>query len=396
MSFIAFVAKRFNEDRCAQIASSLTYTTLLALVPLITITLTVIAAFPVFSDLTTELKVFILSNLVPDSAGKVITVYMQQFSENAAKLTALGILFLALTAFMLMLTIDRAFNSIWRVARPRPLVNRLLIYWAALTLGPVLVGGSLSLTSYLLSLSFGLVGHTRSDSILVLRLVPTVLTTLAFALLYYTVPNRYVPRSHALIGGLVAGLAFEAMKKLFAVYVTHFGSYKLVYGTFASFPIFLLWIYFSWVVILLGAVIAASLSHWRSGAWQVKRAASRRMYDALRILEVLYMAHQRGQPASLQELRRAVNMGFDDLEAILEVLRSANWTRRVAGNAWALIKDPERIRVSDVFRLFVLDPEQLISAAAEGDRLVALIREAAAGAEETLEKSLKDLYGRTA
>jgi membrane protein len=152
-NFISLVYSRFREERCFQLCGSLTFTTLLALVPLVTITLMIMTAFPVFTDLSERLREFVLTNLVPQAGSKVISVYVQQFSSNAAKLTAAGVSVLALTAIMLMLTIDRAFNTIWRVKRPRPLVQRVLIYWSLLTVGPMLMGGSLTLWSWLLTVS---------------------------------------------------------------------------------------------------------------------------------------------------------------------------------------------------------------------------------------------------
>jgi membrane protein len=341
----------------------------LSLVPLITIALTVIAAFPVFTDISTQLKVFILTHLVPEAAGKVITGYMFQFSQNAARLTAVGIASLAVTALMLILTIERAFNSIWRVSRQRPLLARLLVYWAVLTLGPVMIGGSLSLTSYLVSLSLGWGPVLPSDGVVVLKMIPVVLTTGAFALMYITIPNRFVPFWHALTGGTVAGLAFAAMQKLFSLYIIHFGSFKLVYGTFASIPIFLLWIYLSWLVILLGAVITASLSHWRGGAWQIRRTPGRQFYDTLRILRVLWKAHSVGEVVNLRALRRIVHMGLDDLEEILVRLRKMGWVRRVEGRngGWVLAKNPGEIHVADVFHLFVFETEGTMLPANTGD-----------------------------
>jgi membrane protein len=399
LSFLRFVIHRFNEGRCVQIASSLTYTTLLSLVPLITIALTVIAAFPVFTDLSIQLKVFILTHLVPEAAGKVITGYMFQFSENAARLTAVGIAFLAVTALMLILTIDRAFNSIWRVSRQRPLLARLLVYWAVLTLGPVMIGGSLSLTSYLVSLSLGWVSHLPSASVVVLKVIPVVLTTGAFALMYVTIPNRFVPFWHALTGGVVAGLAFAAMQKLFTLYITHFGSFKLVYGTFASIPIFLLWIYLSWLVILLGAVIAASLSHWRGGAWQIQRTPGRQFYDALRILRVLWKAHSVGEAVNLRALRRIVHAGLDDLEEILVRLRDVGWVRRVEGKngGWVLVKDPEEIHVVDVFHLFVFETEGTMLPANAGDgKLDGYIHRVMDSIDSGMLLSLRSLYDEAA
>jgi membrane protein len=151
VEFWRIVGRRFYEDRCLQIASSLTFTTLLSIVPLITVALTLISAFPVFSAMTQHIEQFMFDNMLPESAD-AIAAYTEQFTSSAAKLTAVGIIFLALTAIMMLMTIDRAFNEIWRVTRPRPLLQRIFIYWTLLTVGPLLIGASLSLTSWLVSL----------------------------------------------------------------------------------------------------------------------------------------------------------------------------------------------------------------------------------------------------
>jgi tRNA-processing RNAse BN (EC 3.1.-.-) len=213
--FLVLVAKRFIADGSNQTAASLTYTSLLAIVPLITIGLTIFSAFPAFTEISTSLKVFLLNNMVPEAAGKVITVYMFQFSENAGKLTAIGTVLLAVTAFMLMQTIEHALNGIWHVRRARPLAQRFLVYWSILTLGPLLIGTSLYVTSYLASLALGLGHQVHGMSLFLLKLVPVLLTVSAMSLLYLTVPNRYVPTRHAWVGGLVAGLSFEAMNCCF-------------------------------------------------------------------------------------------------------------------------------------------------------------------------------------
>src|SRR3989338_6939838 len=155
LNFMRFIVMRFHQDRCIQIAASLTFTTLLSLVPLLTIALTVFSAFPVFEDFSSQIKTYLINNLMPDMAGKIITQYMRQFTESAMRLTAVGVALLAVTAMLMMLTIDHAFNAIWRVSRPRPLLKRLVIYWAVLTLAPLLIGASLSLTSWLGGVSMG-------------------------------------------------------------------------------------------------------------------------------------------------------------------------------------------------------------------------------------------------
>lgn len=391
-SFLRFLSQRFYEDRCLQIAASLTYTTLLSLVPLIVIALTVISAFPVFSSLMVQLKAFILANLVPGAASKIITVYLPQFSEKAGRLTALGTALFGVTAFILMLTIDHAFNMIWRVRRPRPLLQRFLIYWAALTLGPLVIGGSLSLTYYMVSLSLGVVAKIPALGEFVLKLVPVVLAISTFALLYRIVPNRYVPVKHAVIGGLVAGVGLEVVNKIFTAYIVKFSTYTLVYGAFASLPLFLLWVYSSWLAVVAGALVAASLSHWRGGAWQIEKTPGRLFYDVLRILRALHAAQQAGEAVRLQELRGEVRLGLEEIEDVLERLSAANWAHRVAGNAWALSRSPADIRIADVFRQFVFKPEDVPLEAVIDDRLAELVRNTAIHLDEVMAGSLQELY----
>ena len=358
-SYLRFVLKRFRQDRCLQIAGSLTFTTLLALVPLITVSLAILATFPVFSEFSAELKAFIWNNLVPQTAGKVISVYLKQFTEHAARLTTVGIVFLGATALMLMLTIDRALNTIWHVTRLRPLVNRLLIYWAVLTVGPLLIGASLSLTSWLLSASLGLTRHMLPElGVLLLNVTPVLLSAIAFALLFVTVPYRYVPVSHAFAGAITSAVAFEFMKRGFALYIAHMPTYKLVYGTFASIPIFLLWIYLSWLVILLGAVIAAALTSWRGETTIQERVPGYQFYYALRVLQVLHHSLKTGEVTSLPKLHKQLLLGVEELEEVLQRLNSASWVRKAAGEGWVLGRDPETLTVGDVYRLFVFDPER--------------------------------------
>lgn len=351
--FARFVLRRFMEDRCPQTAAALAYTTLLALVPLVTVTLAVLSAFPVFGELTTALKIFLLTHMVPEIAGRIITVYMVQFSEKAARLTLVGIGFLAVSAILLLQTIEQALNGIWRVNRARPLAQRLLVYWAVLTVGPLLLGASLSITSYLVSLSLGYVRHVPVLGTGLLRPVPVVLTSLAFALLYWMVPNRSVPFRHALTGGVVAGLGFELMKKGFAWYVTSFPTLRLVYGAFAALPIFLLWIYLSWLMVLVGAVLAATLGHWRLELWMRPRAPGWQLAAALGMLGRLAAAQRRGVTAAAASLAADLPVSAEEAEDILERLREAGLIIRAEDGGWALGRAAEDIRVIEVHRLFV-------------------------------------------
>lgn len=353
-----FIAVRFKQDRCAQMAASLTFTTLLSLVPLITIALTLFSAFPVFEDFSGQIKSFLLSNMMPETGGKMISRYVEQFAESAAKLTAVGIVFLALTAMLMMHTIDEAFNTIWSVSRPRTLVQRVLVYWAVLTLAPLLIGGSLSLTSWLAGMSVGYARQVPEFDVVMLKVVPVLLTTLAFSLLFRVVPNRFVPLRHAFIGGAVAAVAFESMNRAFAYYIAHFPTYKLMYGAFASIPIFLLWIYLSWLTILLGALIASSLSHWRGNPVH-KMTAAAKLYYALRILRAMSEGMRSGTVQTTTALSMRLRIGFDALEQILEDLERVKMVRKLAGKGWAMIRDTEHIQVSELYRLFVFEPSSM-------------------------------------
>jgi len=352
------VARRFVDDRCMQIAGSLTFTTLLSVVPLATVALTLISAFPVFRELNDTFERFVADNLMPDSA-EVIGNYTEQFRANAGKLTTAGIAVLTATAVMLMVTIEHAFNQIWRVTRPRPVLQRAIIYWTLLTIGPVLVGASLSLTSWLVSLSLGLVSDIPGAGVALLKTLPIVLTSLAFALLYLTMPNRRILPRDALMGGVLAGLVFEASKRGFGWYVSQFGSYQLVYGTFASVPVFLLWVYISWLIMAFGAVVVAVLPEWRVRSQHGKPAPGADFLDAVRILRVLWEAHRRGEVVRLARLHAAVSAEVERVEALLDTMVAATWVSRAAPDAWVLNRDPAVITLEQLYRLFVFSPDLL-------------------------------------
>jgi membrane protein len=390
-NFVVLVYRRFKEERCFQLCGSLTFTTLLALVPLITIMLTVVTAFPVFDEIVQTLRSFVTVNMVPEASSSLITVYMQQFSDNAARLTALGIVLLAVTSIMLMLTIDRAFNTIWRVKRPRPLIQRVLIYWSVLTVGPLLVGGSLSLTSWLVTQSMGLGKQAPELTIAVLKLVPLMLTSVAFGFLYRTVPNRQVTVLDAAVGGIIAAFAFEAMKIGFGHFLAKIATYKLVYGTFASLPIFLMWIYLSWVVVVFAAVITAVLPYWRTGGVLLKQPPGSQFVEAVDILKLLYRAYGDGRVLNLQQLRMAVRLSWEDAEAILDKLVMAGWVAKLQGNGWVLARDAGAIRVGDVFRMFVFGREA--ADVSEDSTVRRLVSSIAANVDGELDFSLKELLG---
>lgn len=269
--FVAFslaLARRLFEDRLTQTAGSLTYTTLLAIVPLVTVALALSTAFPVFDDLTSGLQDYILEHFLPKT-GELdqLAAQISDISARAGQLTAIGLIMLGVTALMLMLTIDDTLNRIFRVEGKRPLVQRLVMYWAVLTLGPILIGASVSMTTALAVNSLGML-HLDGLAELVLRLLPFLLTWAAFTTLYIVVPNRPVPLLNATTGGLIAGVAFELAKRGFALYIANFPSYMLLYGAFATLLIFLLWLYISWLIMLAGATFTSMLTAFRDGRFE--------------------------------------------------------------------------------------------------------------------------------
>jgi len=353
--FLGFIAARFRQDRCADIASSLTFTTLLSLVPLITIMLTFLSAFPQFADFPEQAKNIILSNMLPETGGRIISRYMEQFAENAARLTTVGIGLLAVTSMLMIYSIDNAFNTIWRVTQQRTVIQRVLVYWTVLTLAPLLMGGSLSMTSWLISMSVGNLSQLPPVVLGMLKLIPLILATLAFAFLFRVVPNRYVPMQHAFIGGAVSALAFETMSRAFALYISNFPTYKLVYGAFASIPIFLLWVYMSWLTVLLGAVLTSSLSHWRSKNGHQQLSPELKLYYSLCILKVMSESLRSGVTQTLPMLSRKVLLGYDFLEELLEEMSTINLVQRMVGHSWVMVRAPEYVQAIELYRLFVFD-----------------------------------------
>lgn len=354
-AFLVDVGRRFYEERALQAAGSLSYTTLLSLVPLFTVALAVSTAFPVFDRTLIVLQEFVFENFLPDARGiETIAEQIQSFTENAGRLTAIGIGFFAATAVMLMLTIDEALNRIFRVQRRRPLLQQILIYWAVITLGPVLIGGSLSMTSFAVGASLGVL---RLDIIAdaVLRVLPFIFTCAALTLLYAVVPYRYVDFRHALVSGILAGALFEIAKRAFAVYLTNFPTYALIYGAFATIPIFLVWLYVSWVVVLAGATLTAMLPSYRLA--EGRRVPGRELAEALAVLGALARAQEQGRVLTLRRISQQVRLVPHRCEMVLESARGLGWTARTERDGWVLTRDADDVNLNEVYRAFVLDPD---------------------------------------
>jgi membrane protein len=321
---------RFREDRLGQTAGSLTFTTLIALVPLVTVTLAVFTAFPIFSGFEGALDQFFIQNLIPDTIARPVLRSLTQFAGKARGMGAVGLLLLVITALALVLTIDRTLNGIWRVRSPRPLAKRILIYWTGLTLGPLALGISLSLTSYALSASRGLVAALPGGVNLLLEVFQFALLALATSGLFHFVPNTPVRWRHAAAGGLFVALAFEVAKKGLAWYVNSVPTYSAVYGAFATVPILLLWIYLGWVIMLLGAVIAAYAPSLQMRVGSAPQTPGWRFELALAVLLRLQAARlgpERG--LSLTALAAGLRIDPLQLEPIIELLGDIDWVARL-------------------------------------------------------------------
>lgn len=343
--------RHFREDRSFEAAAALSYTSLLALVPLMAVVLGVISAFPVFDQWARELESYIFANFVP-AAGDAVQDHLNQFVDRAAGLTGAGTVFLIITAILLMSTIERSLDRIWRVPKPRRLIGRLVTYWSVLTLGPLLMGASLALTSYLAALPLLAPEAVRGAlQELFLNLTPFFVALIGFALIFLVVPNRRVRVRHALAGALVSAVLFELAKLAFVFYVTNFPTYEKLYGALAAVPLFLIWIYVSWVVVLLGASVAAALTtfNYRKSDWRWSRRHE--LVLALRLLGHFWHAQRQGRTLSLGELLSREPAASDaQIGRILAWFAGAGFIHADDSGDWLLSTDIDDITLAELYR----------------------------------------------
>lgn len=353
--------QRFREDRLGLTASSLTFTSTIALVPLVTVALAIFTAFPMFSKLQVVLQKWLLESLIPDNIARQVLGYLTQFASQSSKLGGAGVAILLVTALALILTIDRTLNNIWRVRTPRSLGQRLLVYWAGLTLGPLLLGLSLSITSYALSASKGVVSAMPGGLPLLLDLLQFFMLAAGMAALYHYVPNTRVRWSHAWAGGLFVSAAIEVAKKLLSLYLIKVPTYSVIYGAFATVPILLIWIYTAWVIVLLGAVIAAYLPSLLAGH---KPRGSAHGWQFQLALETLQQLDQlRGTPArglSMEQLVARLRVDAQQLEPVLETLCELDWVgllqedRADQTARYVLLADPDATPLAPLLQTLLL------------------------------------------
>jgi membrane protein len=344
LAFIRFVWRRWNEDKCPVIAGSLTYATLLALAPLFVIGVVMLSTAPMFEDVIDTVQRFLLRNLVPEIARRIIYVNLAQFRDNAAKLTTLGLIGVTFVALMLLLFIDRTLNGIWRVRRSRPYWLSVLSYLVLMLVGPLLMGSSIWATTYL-ALSLGLPEAPRHSALL--REVPLAVATVGFFLVYRLLPHRHVPWQHALLGAIVAAVLFEAAKSGFSEYMRMAPTYNVVYGAFAIVPIFLIWIYLSWTTILLGAEITAAAAYWDERLFKQPSNPATHFRHAVRVVRAFLAAP--GAAQGFRQLRDATRLPVHELEDVLMRLQEPRIVQRVGRDAYSFARPIEEITLAEVY-----------------------------------------------
>lgn len=308
-------------EKLLEVASSLTFTTVLAIVPLLAVALSLFTAFPLFGEFSLALQGFLAHHLMPTEISDTIMEHLNAFAAQASHLTAVGGLFLLVTALLLIMTIDSALNDLWHVHKQRPFLQRFLVYWAVISVGPVLMGASLWTTTYLARESMGLVTEMPVIIESTASLLPFLITGFGFTVLFLIVPNCSVEWKDAAAGGVLAAFLLEVMKRGFAFYIAQFPTYAVIYGAFATVPVFLLWVYLSWLGVLAGALLSANLPAMRSGRWSIVNRPCGDFLDALHIIAEL--ARARGsRPAGIssRELAILVRLPQTSLSPILESL----------------------------------------------------------------------------
>jgi membrane protein len=299
-----------------------------------------------------SLQEFIVDNVLPDTPGiDAISDQINSFTRNAGRLTAIGIAGFLVTSVMLMLTVDNALNRIFRVQRRRSILQSVIVYWGVLSLGPVLIGGSLSASMFLV----GMLGPDFAGRT-VLRALPLVFTCAALTMLYGIVPARRVELHHALAGGVLAGLAFEIAKRGFALYLAQVPTYTLIYGAFATIPIFLVWLYLSWLVVLGGAIFTAMLPAYYAKP-ERHRAPGESLAEALGVLSILARTHAEGKVMTINRLARRMRLQPSRCEEVLERAAALGWAARTDREGWVLARDAAAIRVAEIYKAFVYDGE---------------------------------------
>ncbi|OTG95437.1 YihY family inner membrane protein [Acinetobacter sp. ANC 3832] len=347
--FIFFVIKRFEADRCREQAGSLTYTTLFAVVPMLTVFLVIISSIKALEPARQQLQQMIYSNFLPKTSiafDKAFNV----FTQNSSNLTVIGVLFLFITTVMMLTSIETVFNRIWRVEETRNGIIGFMRYWTIISLGPILLGSAFVISSTLASMNVlsSFTGTYQVDGTFLFWLISFALTVLGFFILYWTIPNRSVPIKAAFIAGLFGAIIFELLKNLFGFVMSNFTSYTLIYGAFAAVPIFLLWIFLSWNVVLLGVEISYALTAFHTGKIQTRQP----VLMLLDILELFYKKQKVGQSVTDAEALNILGRGeIGRWPSYVVMLEKQNLVRRTDNNEYVLVRNLDTVDFWTFYKL---------------------------------------------
>lgn len=346
--------QRFREDRLGQTAGSLTFTTTIALVPMVTVALAVLTAFPLFADFQVVLQKRLVESLVPENISRQVLGYLTLFASKASRLGAVGVTALLLSALALVFTIDRTLNTIWRVRKRRPLAHSMLLYWTAITLGPLLMGASLVMMSQLVAASRGVAPDGPQSLRWLFSGLEFLLLAWAVSALYRYVPYTQVRWSHALVGGVWVAAATEIARKVLAYYFGQMSTYSVVYGAFATLPILLVWIYFAWSIVLIGAVLVANLPSLLGGISRDGRSVGWRFQLAIEILQRLQLArHTDEHGASMTRLCEDLALDPLQIEDVLATLVDLDWIARLSESV-----DARQTHVKEARYVLLADPHR--------------------------------------
>ncbi len=368
--YIMYVWNRAQMDSVRQWAASLTYTSLLAFVPLLSVSFAIFSAFPAFKTFKNSFQDYIFSNFSPsEEMGAQIQSYFNSFISATGTLPTIGVMFLAITSVLLLLTINIAFNRIWHVRRTQSLIGRLLMFWSVLTIVPILLGAGLSILpivqNFVVDVADEVVGHGQTENIvnniLTSRyLLPVIFEFLALLFLFMVVPNATVSFKDAFWGALGGALALEILKSVFGLYLNN-SSYTNIYGAMALVPIFLLWVFTCWNIILFAAVAVASMPEWRAGMRDIRdiKIDVYNQFDtALSILNALWCKQQEGGRLQEAKIIKEYNLTPWLVYSVLPILEEAGWIQRVGQNSWVLSRDLSSVAMFELFEMFLSDNQQ--------------------------------------
>lgn len=387
-AFLRFVVAHFMRDNCRQHAIVLTYTTLFAVVPIMTVTFTLLSAIPSLQHISGDIQNFIFKHFIP-SSGAMVQEHLQSFSQQASHLTIVGIAMLFVTALMMLVSIEKAFNQIWRVQQARKGIVSFLRYWAVLSLGPLLLGAGFAISSYVASMGlFNSAAGYVGSIIPGVRLVTFALTALAFTLLYVAVPNCKVPLKAGLAGGIFAAFLFELAKRAFGIFVGSFSSYTLVYGAFAALPVFLIWIYLSWSIILLGVEVSRALAVYRDE----NKGQRHPVLALMDVLQLFWRNQQTG--SSVSDIDAMGVLGKQEVEVWFDfarILQDQNLIQRTDTGGYVLAKNLEKVNFFEFYQKLpwpLPTPHDFLKLHGD-DHWVQALRPAVMSVHQHMEKELK-------